>query len=179
MPRLKEFRLLPTRNSDGIQLRGTEVSTTIQQFRQAAKSHLALAGSTPVAGQAGQTSGSSAYLASVAIECTLKSLILKGFTVTDVDTFAQAQPRLHRALFGGKQGHALELLAASSGIRRHLGADAPTTSNPTWRRMNHGSRPYSLRYGSEAMTTSDSVSELHLAARLHSDVENLLGRRTL
>ncbi len=172
--------------------------TTIAQFQRAAQAHLhaagAAAGRQPPAGRARKgrkprglsvpppakvpagLPATIAYLSNVAAECALKSLILKGATVTKTEEFQLAQPKIHKALFQGKAGHDLGELARAAQLMRRLDRDAPEPANPVWKRMCLDARPYSLRYGIEDVTAKGADEEHALARKLHEDIRSLLGR---
>jgi hypothetical protein len=118
-----------------------------------------------------------AYLACVAVECSLKALILKQLAALTTDDLKTKQPRVHEALFASKDGHRLDKLAERARLKQHLTGDAPEArAHDVWRRMCAGTRPYSLRYASERISVQDARAEHEIAKQLHEDVKGLLGR---
>jgi hypothetical protein len=154
------------------------MSTSIADFQRAATAHLNVARSCDhAAATAPHASPSSvAYLSCVAAECCLKSLILKSARVADTDKLKTSQPKIHKALFSGKEGHDLTALAQQADIARRLGQDAPRQHDPAWRRMCHGDRPYSLRYATEHLSSEQADEEVAITEKLLLDIKNVLGR---
>lgn len=164
------------------------MNTTLANFKHAAIAHVHLAESSSgltnkkapnTVGTPKAIPSSVAYVSSVALECSIKSLILKSCKVPDTATLAKHHAKLHRSLFSGSSGHDLANLAKLAGLVRHLGSDAPTSTNPAWARMCRTGRPYTLRYGTEVLSSTDALSELRLAKELHDNIANLLGRASL
>jgi hypothetical protein len=147
------------------------MKTTLADFNHAASAHVHLAESyslapskkTKPAPAPKALPGSIAYVSSVALECSIKSLILKGCKVADTVGLQKQHSKLYKGLFSGSSGHNLSLLAKAAGLARHLGSDAPKNSDKSWARMCNSGRPYTLRYGTEVLSLTDARSELRLA----------------
>jgi hypothetical protein len=109
------------------------------------------------------------YLSHVALECALKHRILvrqKGAThVGDLRRYLPKED--FEALFSGTTGHDLHRLEQTAGLRRCLVASGNEAllKGRDWRNMG-GQRPYSLRYGTEAVTVQHARDEVVLAAKL-------------
>lgn len=156
--------------------------TTLNQFKAAAGAHMHAAATAQAAGANNtapqRLAGTIAYLANVGVECTLKSVILKGSRVANTSALQKQHLRLYQSLFKSTKGHQLADLAIAARLSAHLGADAPVMTDATWKRMCSSARPYSLRYGTEPLTHAEATAELALATRLHSNISSLLGRPT-
>ena len=159
------------------------MTTTLNHFKAAAASHVRAAvgaqtlyeNSTPPRALAGTI----AYLSSISVECSLKSLILKASKVSDTDVLKKRHLRLYESLFQSKNGHSIDKLAIASRLSAYLGNEAPQKNDSVWVRMCSSERPYSLRYGSESLTRQEANAELILAKKLHESISNLLGRPKL
>ncbi|MCC6217274.1 MAG: hypothetical protein IT376_20620 [Polyangiaceae bacterium] len=152
--------------------------TTVGQFRAAAEAHLHVAGASALSapGVPKATPATAAYLSHMAVECSLKSLILKASKAPTTADLEQHHPRIYQALFTGRGGHRLSALADHARVESHLQSNAPGAGDAAWRRMRGDARPYSLRYATEAVTAGEAQAELDLARRLHSEIKPLLGR---
>ena len=154
------------------------MATTLSHFRAAAEAHLHIASAQIVGTPPSRTPGAIAYLSSVALECSLKALILKHMGAVDLGDLRNRQPRIHSRLFSSRTGHQLDQLAAQANLARYLGGDSPQMKAPhVWRRMCGQDRPYSVRYGFEEVNEDDALAEREEAKRLHSEVKLLLGRK--
>ncbi len=108
------------------------------------------------------------YLAHVALECALKRRILIRNKAVHIGDLKRYLPqREFEALFSGTAGHDLHRLQATAGLRRYLIACGHESllENDAWLNMG-GQRPYSLRYGIEAVTVRDAKSQVRFAAKL-------------
>lgn len=105
------------------------------------------------------------YLAHVALECHIKSWILEPFQGNQ-RRFQDANPSLHKELFGSSDGHELDRLMKQLNLPRRLIASGTTKNpcqGPVWTRMKDGKRPYSLRYAEEEITLEKVREEVELA----------------
>jgi hypothetical protein len=117
------------------------------------------------------------YLSHVTLECALKLRILRKNGAKHIDDLRRLLPdRIVDSLFNGATGHDLHHLAKTASIERFLAANgkAALLHQPEWKAMA-GQRPYSLRYGSEAVSNEDAKRQVDFAANL----TNLILKRTL
>ena len=155
---------------------------TLESLRRISRSHLRGAHesshATPKAGQAPILPMSVAYLAHVAIECALKVRLLYRSGCASKEELAAKQPSIHRAMFQGKQGHDLQLVATQVRLRAAMVSEGKAwKEDDCWKRMASLNRPYSLRYGFEALTKLEAEQELARAEEIVSAI--LAGTPTL
>lgn len=162
------------------------MTTKLHDFRLASHGHLA--GAKAILGDENTSrSGSppaklptsAAYLASVALECSIKArLLFRGGFQSD-DALKEKQPSVHKALFKSKEGHDLGKLASELRLVNLLGADGRTwQEDKVWKRMSSPERPYSLRYGGEHLTAEDAEAEVARVGELSETLLSGLSRGT-
>lgn len=143
-------------DSQRLHLHAEEIVVSARQQLQASRNHLA------------------GYLGHVALECYLKAWILAGFGGNQAK-LKSAHPDLYKKYFETSDGHDLNTLVGDMAIQRKF--DASKARNPcqgaVWARMNHGKRPYSLRYREESDVALTKVEE---ELELTTAVMNRLGR---
>jgi hypothetical protein len=108
------------------------------------------------------------YLSHVALECALKRLILIKNGAEHIDDLKRKlPPETFGSLFSGAAGHDLHHLEGTATLRRHLAAshNESLLDNRVWHSMGHP-RPYSLRYGCDAVTAQDAGDQVRFAAKL-------------
>lgn len=152
--------------------------TTQQNFVEAARSHRAAAELAAGAAVHAIRPFSHAYLRALAVECAAKACILKKMRATDVAELKRKNEKHWKALFKGSAGHDLVKLEQAADLKTKMRvAGVAFPSVPDWHRLagNGGSpateRPYSLRYGSDAVTATEAAFQ---AAHLDSFVDVLL-----
>jgi len=142
------------------------VHPTTEQFLGAARMHLrgALAASKHNGGEPRVSS----YLAHIAVECAIKYRILRNLGRTRTADVASLLGDRFRSIFSSRDGHDLTKLSQHASLQRLLDADnkANLLDSDDWKRMIHADRPYSLRYGTEAIATQTSNSEIVLVTSL-------------
>ncbi len=147
-------------------------TTSLHDFRLSAISHLAAANrilETNDATTAGRTPATAAYLAGLSLECLLKARILLRGGVESVEKLREKQSAVYKALFTSAKGHDLNNLAGNLRLDALLaseGTKAPKAE--IWERLSHAQRPYSLRYGSEQLSSADATAEVAEVSRLHA-----------
>jgi hypothetical protein len=108
------------------------------------------------------------YLSHVALECALKRRILIKNRAVHVEELRRYLPDGEfETLFSGAAGHDLHRLERTAALRRYLTASGNESllDDRGWRSMG-GQRPYSLRYGIEAVTAHDAKDEVQFATKL-------------
>lgn len=99
-----------------------------------------------------------AYLASIASECAIKSLLMTKHTIRDTSDIGENHQL--GECFGGKGGHSIERLL------HHLQDDEFELLTGDLRcRITNSSRPYSLRYGEEKLEVVQARAEIDWARR--------------
>ena len=92
--------------------------------------------------------------------------------VEKVSDLKARQPGVATRLFQGSGGHDLAALAKESRLSRLLAADSvDDVAGEAWDRMCDRDRPYSLRYGAEAVTAAQLQAELAVAKRVQAALE--------
>jgi hypothetical protein len=108
-----------------------------------------------------------AYLASISLECSIKARLLYRGGFENVDDLQLKQPAIFKALFSSKHGHDLQKLADNIRLPSLVGLEGKIwNDDDVWKRMASSGRPYSLRYGSEELTSDDAKAEVHRAREL-------------
>lgn len=98
----------------------------------------------------------SAYLATVATECALKTLLMNKHSIRDtkeIEEGHQLEP-----CFGGKGGHSFDRLLVHLKDRQ-----LPSLSGDLRARVTNPVRPYSLRYGEEKLEVAEAQAEIEWA----------------
>lgn len=109
------------------------------------------------------------YLLHTGIECALKLRLLKKSRAPDTATLMRLWTKDDfERLFRSRFGHSIALLADQSGLLRLLTASRQEglLRQPGWSRMIAPDRPYSLRYGAEAVSREQAVQEVALGKQL-------------
>jgi len=135
---------------------------TLKQLRDSAQRKLdgaerLLEGDSPLPSE-------SAYLASVAMECALKTLLMIKNSIRDT----QAIEENHQLgpCFRGKHAHNVDRLLS------HLkDADLSSISGDLHVRMTGSGRPYSLRYGEEKLDAGQARDEIKWAGKAVSKIK--------
>lgn len=144
------------------------ISTHKDQLKKSARTKLAAA-EVLVKGK-GPHPGPAAYLIHVALECAMKLRILVSQRVERTDELRNSRgmdKTTFDGLFSGRSGHDLHHLAKVARLRSLLVAKdrEQLLESKAWRGMA-GDRPYSLRYGTEDITDSESEDHLKLAKEI-------------
>lgn len=136
------------------------------QFRHSAQTK-ATAASTLISGN--QTHFVPAvYLSHVALECALKRRILIRNNANHIeDLRRQLPPETFEALFNGSTGHDLHHLARTAALGRYLAATGKGSllERDEWGEMG-GRRPFSVRYGVEAVAADKAKDQVMFSAEL-------------
>lgn len=151
----------------------TEHQWTLDNFRRAGRGHLhgalRVLGSSPkrVGSEPVLIPASAAYLAHVALECSMKARLLSRGGYASAEALAEKLPKVHAALFRSIQGHDLSVLGTSLRIKNFVETCGKTWSDDDcWKRMTSSARPYSLRYGTEPLERGTAEEEVRRASTL-------------
>ncbi|MBK7539707.1 MAG: hypothetical protein IPI49_31025 [Myxococcales bacterium] len=150
------------------------MTTKLHDFRLASHGHLAGAkailednGTSTRGSLPAKSSSSAAYLAGVALECSIKAKLLARGAYESTEALKRKLPLVHKALFKSKDGHDLGKLARELRLMDVIRANGKNwEEDNVWKRMSSPERPYSLRYGSEHLTAKDAESEVARAREL-------------
>lgn len=97
-----------------------------------------------------------AYLAAVATECALKSLLMTHHSIRKTEEIAKGHHLEH--CFTGAGAHSVDRLM------HHLkGVEIPAMAGELRDRMTNPGRPYSLRYGEEKLEPRQAQAEIEWA----------------
>lgn len=108
------------------------------------------------------------YLSHVALECALKRRILIQNNAKHIeDLRRRLLPEKFEALFSGSTGHDLHHLAQTAALRRYLTASGNQSllERDEWGKMG-GQRPFSVRYGVEAVTADKAKDQVKFSTEL-------------
>jgi hypothetical protein len=145
-------------------------SSTLETFRRSCRSHFESA--QHVLGRASAAGSheshvrpcTAAYLAHVALECVLKAHLLYRGGCASVGHLQSKNPSTYSALFQGRRGHNLQVLADKLGLPRLLRIEGKAwVDDECWKRISSDARPYSLRYGEEDVSCKEVEQELKRA----------------
>lgn len=146
---------------------------TLERFRLAGHGHLHAARCILEAAKAAPVPipalalASACYLVHVAVECGIKARILARGGYADVDELKRKQPKVYNPLFVTKQGHDLAKLAEELGLHRLMATMGKgLRQDDCWQRLTSPVRPYSLRYGAEAIDDTMASKEVERCAEL-------------
>ena len=107
------------------------------------------------------------YLAHVATECVIKARFLHNGGFNTTVELENAQPRVHKALFKTANGHNLRNLAEKLGLDALMTAEDETWPNDDcWTQLCKAERPYSLRYGAEALQHQEAEAQVVRAKKI-------------
>lgn len=154
---------------------------TFDEFRRTGKSHLASAIRLPRSEPAsGIHSQSSAYLAQLALECTLKAQLLYRAGCASATDLARQLPSLHKEYFKGTKGHDIALLAKHLHLEKTMKLQGKAwADDSTWERLTSAARPYSLRYGSEEPTPAEVEDDISRVQSIVHAVSSAMPRKPL
>ena len=144
--------------------------TTFRNFVDAAHSHRAAAQIAAASGLHVLRPFSHAYLRVLAFECAAKALLLKTMKATDVADLKRKNEKAWKSMFTDSGGHDMRKLEKAVDLRNKMTLAQKTfPTDPDWHRLagNGGApatdRPYSLRYGADAVSPSEAAAEaVHL-----------------
>ena len=108
------------------------------------------------------------YLSHVALECALKRRILIKSNAKHIeDLRGLLPPETFEALFNGTTGHDLQHLARTAALHRYLTASGNHSllERDEWRKMG-GQRPFSVRYGVEAVAADKAKDQVNFSTEL-------------
>lgn len=110
------------------------------------------------------------YLLHISLECAFKLLLLHRWRAADLEGLRRVlPPDDFKRLFETRRGHDLRSLAEYVSLERFLVArDHRRLAPDIWKRITHDDRPYSLRYGTEAVSRKEADEELALVEPLVS-----------
>jgi hypothetical protein len=109
------------------------------------------------------------YLCHVALECALKHRILTKNNAKHIEDLShRLNPEDFDKLFNGSTGHDLHHLAETAALRRYLVARGHHSllERGEWRKMGQRPRPFSVRYGVEAVTAGNAKSQVQFSIEL-------------
>jgi len=107
-----------------------------------------------------------AYLASIAAECALKTLLMTHHSIRKTEEITEGHQL--RDCFAGSGGHNIDRLL------HHLrGESIPAFSENLKERMTSSARPYSLRYGEEKLDTNKAKAEIDWARGAVAKIQEL------
>lgn len=115
------------------------------------------------------------YLNLVALECLLKARIMDQAMRPRMPPLKEVLgEKKYEQLFGSSAGHSLSLLAEESSLRRGLKAAGrdKILQGTAWKRMCSSGRPYSLRYGTEKLSTAEAQDEVTAGTEIFAAMEN-------
>ncbi len=146
---------------------------TLRKFQQASHSHLNGAQSvlekytTPPRNKPALMPATAVYLTHVALECGMKARLLRKTGCNTVSEFCKKQPILYGKLFHSKIGHDINELSVGVNVQSLYRTDGKTWKNDTcWKRIIKRERPYTLRYGAEAVTVTVANEEITRVSEL-------------